>query len=174
MASDRLSQEGMLSSDITLINLENIRQELINIVNTNIDRIKNRIEKGEAPIDLEIRYPLNMEPHFYKGKKPTAVFFGEEEVEAKTWRTVYSEILRRCALDPDKYVVLKNLCNKITGRKRTFLSDKPDGMNVPIKIGEGLYAEGYIDTEWLLRILTKEILNVVKYDYRDITVTLRF
>jgi hypothetical protein len=165
---------NVVDKDTALLELENTREQLLNFVNARFDKIKKRIENGELFIDDECTFPLNMDSKFFKGRKPTAVFFGEEKVEVKTWRAVYTEILRRCAAEPDKYISLKNICNKVSGRNRIFLSDKRDGMNIPIEIGDGLFAEGYFDTEWLLRILTKEILRVVGYDYRDIRVTLRF
>ena len=62
------------------------------------------------------------------------------------------------------------LRGKISGRQRVFLSGKPEGMNVPIKIAEELYAEGYFDTELLIRVLTTKILAAARYDYSGIFV----
>jgi hypothetical protein len=63
-----------------------------------------------------------------------------------------------------------SLRGKVSGRERTFLSGKPDGMDVPIKVAEGLYAEGYFDTEWLVKVLTKHILLPACYDYSGIRI----
>jgi len=63
------------------------------------------------------------------------------------------------------------LRNKIIGRKRTFLSDKADGMDFPVRISDGLFAEADFDTEWLIRVLITELLSPVRYDYSNITVT---
>jgi hypothetical protein len=84
---------------------------------------------------------------------------------------VYALILRRCAEDQDKRDALKYLCNKISGRKRLILSDKPDGMNRPVEVEDGVFAEGFFDTEWLIRILTTELLDTVRYDYSGISVS---
>ena len=118
-------------------------------------------------------YRLCALPVTLKGTKPTAVFFGAEKAEVKTWRAVYTAVLRRCAAGSDKLAALMELRNKISGRRRVILSDKPDGMDTPIEIAEGLYAEVYFDTDWLLRILTREILDAVHYDYSGISVAVR-
>ena len=110
-------------------------------------------------------------PALFKGTKPTAVFYGEEKVPVKTWFNVYSLILRRCAEDQEKRDALLYLCNKISGRKRVILSDTPDGMNRPVEVTDGVFAEGFFDTEWLVRILTTELLDNVRYDYSGISVS---
>ena len=57
------------------------------------------------------------------------------------------------------------------GRARTYLSDKPNGMDAPVEIAEGLYAEAYLDTEWLMKVLTVEMLHHARYDFSDISVS---
>ena len=89
------------------------------------------------------------------------MFYGEEKVSVKTWFNVYSLILQRCAEDQEKRNAFVYLCNKIAGRKRVILSDKPDGMNRPVEVADGVFAEGFFDTEWLVRILTTELLDNV-------------
>ena len=46
-------------------------------------------------------------------------------------------------------------------------------MRSPLKIEDNLYVETHYDTETLLKILTTRILDVIGYDYRDITITVR-
>ena len=164
-----------MNRDIVLAELENVREKMLDVVNNRIDDLINRIESGE-PFDgddtpVEMVFPLSANPSYFKGTKPTAVFFGEGKTAVKTWFNVYTLILRRCAEDQDKRDAFRYLCNKICGRKRIILSDKPDGMNRPAEVTEGVYAEGFFDTEWLIRILTTQLLDNVRYDYSDISVS---
>ena len=165
-----------MNKDIALSALEEVRAQLLDMVNGKIDALIARIENGE-PIDedsslvAEVVYPLNIDPAFFKGTKPTAVYFGDERVAVKTWRKAYTLILQRCAGIPEKYEALMSLRNKINGRTRVILSDKPDGMNCPIEIADGVFVEGFFDTEWLVRIMTTGIFDVVHYDYSGISVS---
>jgi hypothetical protein len=164
-----------MNKELVLAELESARAKLLDIVNNGIDGLISRIEYGESidsgdPANAETVYPLSTTPALFKGTKPTAVFFGEEKVAVKTWRKAYTLILQRCADIPEKRDKLMGLRGRISGRSRFFLSGKPDGMDTPIKIAEGLYVEGYFDTELLLRILTTEFLDIVRFDYSDISV----
>ena len=164
-----------MNRDIVLAELENVREKMLDVVNNRIDDLINRIESGE-PFDgddtpVETVFPLSAAPSYFKGTKPTAVFFGDEKTAVKTWFNVYTLILQRCAEDQKKREAFLYLCNKIMGRKRVILSDKPDGMNRPAEVTEGVYAEGFFDTEWLIRILTTQLLDNVRYDYSDISVS---
>jgi hypothetical protein len=62
-----------------------------------------------------------------------------------------------------------DLRNKIAGSQRVFLADKPDGMNIPLKINGGLYAEGKFDSEYRI-IALRQILDAANYDYSEISV----
>ena len=166
-----------MNRDEVLLELENTRELLVSGITARIDALIDKVKSGE-PLDdrddgsvIEVIYPLSITPGMFKGTKPTAVFFGDEKVEVKKWRETYSLILRRCAEIPEKRDALLYLRNKILGRKRTILSDKPDGMDIPIEIADGIFVEGYFDTEWLIKTLTVEILDVVRYDYSDISVS---
>jgi len=162
------------SRDDALLELKRIRENLLMVVNTTIDSLITRLENGEdieigAP--AEITYPLSVTPSLFKGMKPTSVLFGEERVAVKTWRQVCSEIMQRCIADPDRHADLLYLRNKIAGKVRVILSDKPDGMNRPLKLADDLYFETFYDTEWLIKILTKDLLDNARFDYSDISVT---
>jgi len=148
--------------------VEELRTTLIDIVNQKTDSLIQRIESGE-PFETpsEFEFPLRTNPATFKGTKPTALAFGEERVAVKTWREVYIEILKRCCAE--KHDALMHLRNLVSGRKRAVLSNKPDGMNKPIMLAEGLYVEAYFDTEFLLKTLT-QILGAVRYDYSKISV----
>ena len=168
-----------MDKSIALSEIEKARGQITDIFNAvigKLDELKIRIENGE-PIDngtssdIETLYPLRTSPSLFKGTKPTAIFFSEEKIPIKTWRKAYTLILQRCAGIPEKREMLISLCNRISGRERVILSDKPDGMDVPIEITDGIFVEGFFDTEWLVRILTTEILDVVCYDYSGISVS---
>ena len=165
-----------MNKKIALSELEAVRAQLLGMVNDRIDSLIAKIKNGEA-IDnntlsaAEIVYPLSIEPALFKGTKPTAVHFGGEKIPVKTWRKAYTLILRRCAGISEKRETLMGLRNKISGRTRIILSDKPNGMNRPVEIADDVFVESFFDTEWLVRIMTKEILDVVRYDYSGISVS---
>ena len=166
-----------MNREIVLSELEKVRDQLLFKVNAQIDALIERVKNGESLDDegdssvVETVYPLSISPEFFKGTKPTAVYFGEEKVPVKTWRKAYTIILQRCAGIPENRDALMSLRNKISGRTRVILSDKPDGMDCPIEIADGIFVEGYFDTEWLVKTLTIELLDVVRYDYSDISVS---
>ena len=164
----------MIDREKALFELEKVREQLLYIANNSIDTLKARLESGEEieadSMPIERIYPLTATPSLFKCMKPTAVIFGEERIEVKKWQEVYRISLRRC--DAEKHDDLMSLRNKIAGRSRVILSDKPDGMNRPTELAEGLYAEGFFDTEWLIRIMTREIMDAVGYDYSDISIAL--
>ena len=165
-----------MNKDIALSALEDVRAQLLDMVNGKIDALIARIENGEPIADggssvAEVVYPLNIDPVFFKGTKPTAVYFGDKKLSVKTWREVYSMILQRCAVNLEKRDLLMSLRNKISGRKRIILSDEPNGMSRPVEITNGVFVESFFDTEWLVRILTTEILDAVRYDYSGISVS---
>jgi len=163
------------TKDDALLELKKLREHLLTVVNTTVDALIDRLESGEdidTGLPCETVYPLSITPALFKGKKPTAVIFGEERVEVKKWKAAYTEILRRCARDPDAHAMLIGLRNKIHGRSRTILADKPDGMNKPVQAAEGIFAESFFDTEWLIRILTTEILDAAGYDYSGISIAI--
>lgn len=158
-------------NETVLQEIEELRVELIGKVNANMDALIQRIQ-GVGEDDgavSEYEYPLGAASSLLKGTKPTAVIFGGERVEATTWKKVYTEILRRCSADEKTHDMLMDLRGKIGGRKRMVLSDQPGGMNKPVLISEGLYAESFFDTEWTLRMLV-QILDAVHFDYSVITI----
>jgi hypothetical protein len=121
----------------------------------------------------ERAYPLTIPPYVFVGTKPTAVLFGSERVEVKSWRQVYSVIIGRCNQDPACHERLLYLRNKAAGKVRAFLSDKPDGMTRPIKIDDGLYGEVHYGSQTLAHILVNRILAPAHFDYSNISVAIR-
>jgi hypothetical protein len=166
-----------MNREAILSELEKTRELLHGRVNARIDALIGRVKSGE-PLDnegdgavIETKYPLSMPPSLFKGTKPVAVHFGDEKTAVKNWRSAYALILRRCAETPENRDALMGLRNKISGRTRVVLSDKPDGMDYPIEVADGIFVEGYFDTEWLIRTLTVEILDVACYDYSGISIS---
>lgn len=74
---------------------------------------------------------------------------------------------------PEMHQRLMNIRGSVAGRTRFILSDSPSEMNVPLKIDEELYFEGKFDSEYLMKMLTKRVLDRIGYDYSGIVVTLR-
>jgi hypothetical protein len=154
--------------------IEETRVKLVGHVNAKMDELRDIVLTGNAPDrDREIIWPLTTMPELFKGRKPAAILFGEERVPVSKWREVYTLILKRCAADTACHGALMGLRNKIHGRSRTILSDKPGGMDCPIEVCSGLYAEGDFDTGALIRMLIFGILAPAGYDYSVISVVLR-
>ena len=162
------------------------RAQILEEVNEAFDQLQKTLESDGAENfsseggtqaqngDYESIYPLAIDPGIFKGKKPTGVLFGENgRVDVGTWKKVFQEILQRCDKDPEKHVALMNLRGKISGRERVFLAKEPDGMRSPLRLSENLYVETHYDTETLIRIITKRILDAVGYDYSGISVAIR-
>jgi len=165
-----------VNNETALREIEDARVRLIAVINQGMDAIKQMVITGEpcsAVLPSEIRFPLYSNPALFKGEKPTAVLFQDERVEVKTWRKVFTEILTRCCADPQTHEALMSLRNKVSGRKRKIISDKPDGMDFPIMLSEGLYIEADYDTELLISILTRHILTPAGYDYNGISVMVK-
>ena len=120
----------------------------------------------------EYTYPLSVPTYLFVGRKPAAVTFGEERIDVKSWREVYTVILTRCNQDPKHHETLMYLRDKVAGKRRVFLSAKPNGMTRPVKIDEELYAESHYGSATLIHILRERMLAPVGFDFSDIKVTL--
>ena len=121
----------------------------------------------------ELTYPLTVKPYVFVGKKPVAILFGEERIDAKTWREVYRVILTRCNQDEKHHETLMYMRNKAGGKCRTFLSDKPDGMTRPLKIDNGIYAETHYGSETLMHILVNHILMSARFNCSNIYIVIK-
>jgi len=117
--------------------------------------------------------PLTTKPYLFIGRKPAAVIFGDEHVEVKSWRGVYTAILSRCNQDAQHHETLMYLRNKISGQQRVFLSDSSAGMTRPFKIDEGMYAECHYGAETLMHILVVRILAPVGFDCSNIQIVIK-
>ena len=123
--------------------------------------------------EYERIYRLISPTYMFVGTKPAAVLFGDERVEVKTWRQVYSVIIGRCNENPQNHEMLMYLRNKAAGKVRKFLSDKPDGMTRPLKIDTDLWGEVQYGTATLLHILLNQILKYTEFDCSNIRIILK-
>ena len=119
----------------------------------------------------EFVYPFTADTYLFIGQKAAAVYFDEERVAVKNWRGVFKLILDRC--NRERHDELMYLRNKVAGKVRVFLSDKPDGMARPFKIDDELFADsGQYGTATLLHILRDLILKPAHFDYDNIRVAI--
>ncbi len=115
-----------------------------------------------------------MKSGFFKGKSVVAVIFPDgERIGTPTWKSVVVTIMKRCNADSEKHNKLVELCNRVQGRSRRLLGSSELEMRSAVKIDTGLYMETHYDTESLLRIMKKRILDEVGYDYSGIRVAIR-
>ena len=158
--------------------LKNIRDSIIKSVDRRIARLIYELENPgsaeETPVKSEWDIPFSATPSVFVGKKPAAVLFGNERVDAKSWREVYAVILTRCNENPKHHETLMYLRDKVAGKCRTFLSGSPDGMSKPLKIDEGLYGEIQYGSETLMHILKNHILVPVGFDFSSISIILKW
>jgi len=161
----------MKNKESILAEIEAMRPMLHQLIDDRFDAMRAAILGGETIEPQEHAYPLSFSPYFFKGKKPIAILFGEERVEVRTWQKVYAEILHRC--NAEKHEVLMELRGKISGRDRTILSARAEGMTRSLKLAEDMFVETFYDTQGLIYVLTKRILDAVGYDYGNISVVLK-
>lgn len=148
--------------------LEKSRQEMHETVNSMFDRLLVDLCNGN---DHKRVSPLNGNLGVFKGKTPLAITLpNKQTIQVTTWRELARLILQDCASDPHRQELLMGLRDHVIGKRRTILGEKPQRMNVPLKICEGLYFEGKFDTESLLMVLTKRVLDEVDYDYSQIRI----
>jgi hypothetical protein len=110
-------------------------------------------------------------PSYFVDTKPTAVLFGEERVEVKTWREVAGVILKRCY--DERGDSLMNLRNKVAGKVRVIFSDSPKGMRRPLEITENAYLETHYGSQTLMYIVKELILDYTGFDYSNITIAVK-
>jgi hypothetical protein len=120
---------------------------------------------------FELTYPFSIHPSVFVGKKPTAVLFGDERVEAKTWRQVVRVILTRC--NSEQHEQLLYLRDKVHGKVRTILSASDSGMRRPLKIDGGLFFESHYGSATMLYILRDLILAYTEFDYGGIRIAVK-
>jgi hypothetical protein len=146
-------------------------------INATFDRLLLTLDgkaDGETgDLQAERIYPLAADTNIFIGKRPAAVLFGEERIEADNWRKVYAAIISRCNADTQCHDNLMYLRDKVAGRDRILLSRSPDGMRRPLKIGEDMYAEACYGTATLPYILRDRILAPASFDCSGISIAIR-
>lgn len=161
--------------------LQNLRNELIQSINLQIDEIILQLRNEQEPVGraeevpaYERWYSLTASTGIFKGKKVIGVKLRDgRRVDVSTWKRVVEVILQDCVKDEVYKGRLKEISGRVTGRNRVLLARKPDMMRSPIYIAEDLWVETHYDTESLLRILTTRILNAIDYDYSGIAIAVR-
>jgi len=149
-------------------------ETLKSTINTIFDRLIQTLG-GEEAADLtaEYTYPFTADTNIFIGKKPAAVLFGEERVEANNWRKVFAAIISKCNADAKCHENLMYLRDKVMGRDRILLSHSSDGMRRPLKIDDDMYAEVCYGTGTLLYILRDRILAPAHFDYSGISIVIK-
>lgn len=109
----------------------------------------------------------------FEGTKKLNFFWSRVDtsrIETPTWRKVAQRILQTCNEQPDIHERFMEMCGKVAGRWRTILGSSPEEMDVPIKVDEELYFEGKFDTEAMLNMLEKKVLEPAGVDYSSIKI----
>lgn len=155
--------------------IEELREEMLQLVNTKCDALLQMYRSGEVHTNVKdtIRESnlITVSPAELKGKRPLAVqFMSGEWIETPTWRKVAQRILQACNEQPDIHERFMEMCGKVAGRWRTILGSSPEEMDVPIKVGEELYFEGKFDTEAMVNMLEKKVLEPAGVDYSSIKI----
>lgn len=157
--------------------IEESRAQAHSIVDARYDELLSKVEYGEK---ISVRLPLQRDlslgtlPSLFKGKKPAVTLMPDGHTEpTPTWRSVVCAILADCNADEERHNRLLQLRGRVSGRCRSILSDDPSGMDVPIRIDDGLFFEGKFDTEYLIKMMTERVLDKVGYDYSGIRIAIR-
>jgi hypothetical protein len=158
---------------MTAADVIGVRDSLINHISAEFNRLIAMMEITDSAAILDRTIPITADPIIFKHKKPIAVLFGTEQVDAPSWKMAYSIILSRCNQDAKCHEHLMSLRGRVGGSVRVFLTDSPDGMRNPIKIDDDLYAEASYGAQGVMQILTNRMLAPVRYDYSGISVIVR-
>lgn len=155
--------------------VEKIREELIQMVNQKCDAMIQMHQDGSQSAYSENCVMENklawIVPATLKGKKPIGLEFASGiSVKTPTWKSVVQTIMQHCNSQPDMHERLMRLSGKVAGRQRIILGKSAEEMNVPLNIDEEIYFEGKFDTEALLTMMIKKVLEPVGYDYSQIII----
>ena len=157
---------------VSLALVEQSREQMHQKIDDLYDELAQKIlmeEKRLTMDDGEQLLSLAADPARFKGLKPSRLLFPDGRVvTVQNWRQAILEILRECNKDPIRRDRMMRLRDLVAGRLRPLLSGSPKGMNVPVMIDEGLYLEGKLDTEYLIKTVRDQILNPAGYDYDKI------
>ena len=155
--------------------IEELREEMLQLVNTKCDALLQMYRSGEMRTDMKDTFRVSslftVSAAVLLGKRPLAVQCAPGEWrETPTWRKVAQRILQACNEQPDIHERFMEMCGKVAGRWRTILGSSPEEMDVPLKVDEELYFEGKFDTEAMLNMLEKKVLEPAGVDYSSIKI----
>lgn len=155
--------------------VEKVREELLQEVNRRCDALIRNYQEEEQGIssrpENQKRILAWVSPATLKGKKPVSLTFASgETIATPTWKKVVQTILKHCNEQPDMHERLIQLRGKVFGRQRTILGKFPERMDVPIQIDKDLYFEAKFDTEALLTMMERKVLEPVGYDFSGIRI----
>lgn len=154
--------------------IENMRKELHELIDERCNQLIVAVLGGEVKLESTLVLPLSYTPSYFKGKKPIAIEFSDgREIETPTWKKVVTAIMQDCNSTEQGYKNLRAISGKVSGKQRLLLDANPNEMDVPLKIDEDLFLEGKFDTESLIRVMNKLVLDVVGYDYGKVNVKIR-
>ena len=157
--------------------IEENRAQAPRVVDARYDELLDEIKYGKNMSGKPLTQrdlPLGSLPSLFKGKKPAATLMPDGHTEpTPTWRSVVCAVLADCNADEERHNRLLQLRGKVSGRSRSILSSDPSGMDMPIRIDDGLFFEGKFDTEYLIKMMTERVLDKVGYDYSGIRIAIR-
>ena len=157
---------------VSLAGVEQSREQMHQKIDDLYDELVQKIlteGKRLTMGDGEQLLSLAADPARFKGLKPSRLLFPDGRIATvQNWRQAILEILQECNKDPIRHDRMVRLRDLVAGRLRPLLSGSPKGMNVPVMIDEGLYLEGKLDTEYLIKTVRDQILNPAGYDYDKI------
>lgn len=157
---------------VSLARVEQSREQMHQKIDDLYDELVQKIlteGKRLTMGDGEQLLSLAADPARFKGLKPSRLLFPDGRIATvQNWRQAILEILQECNKDPIRHDRMVRLRDLVAGRLRPLLSGSPKGMNVPVMIDEGLYLEGKLDTEYLIKTVRDQILNPAGYDYDKI------
>ena len=78
--------------------------------------------------------------------------------------------MQTCNEQPDIHERFMETCGKAARRWRTVLGSSPEEMDITIKVDEKLFFEGKFDTEAMLNMLEKKVLEPAGVDYSSIKI----
>ena len=148
-----MEKNSTFFDSVCLTRVEQSREQMHQKIDDLYDELVQKIlteGKRLTMDDGEQLLSLAADPARFKGLKPSRLLFPDGRVvTVQNWRQAILEILRECNKDPIR-------------------RGSPKGMNVPVMIDEGLYLEGKMDTEYLIKTVRDQILSSVGYDYDKI------
>lgn len=165
------------TSSMNIAQIEQSREQIHKLIDAQYDDIVQKVLMNGNDLSLPEGHKIMSmatNPGRFKGTKPVSTRFPDGRMTAvKKWRLVVLEILWDCNHDPRMHHALMDLRGKVTGRLRPILSQNLMEMDVPLMIDENLYLEGKLDTEFILKIVKRDILDCVGYDYSGIGIVVQ-